>query len=203
MSPAPFACLTGSTCTGIAVLPLALTLPRHACPQPQQCQNGVDAGGGGGGQAAQFGNRPYQRVNLQRAARQQVLQHRRAVRAHGGPAVDAAVDVDGKGDAQLSAMVCASTIIARATARVPGSVHSTSSVAWVRAEIGLNDRLPRSFTQISSRRRGLTGALRPAVDSALDKASARGLFSPEGSPTENRLPSTWVMVPGSLTSAAG
>ncbi len=50
-----------------------------------------------------------------------------------------------------------------ATARVPGSRAITSRVAPVSALIGLNERLPQSLTQISSRICGRTGALRPAA----------------------------------------
>ena len=42
----------------------------------------------------------------------------------------------------VSAISCASSIMARATPRVPGSVQSTASGAWGSAEIGLNDRFP-------------------------------------------------------------
>ena len=80
----------------------------------------------------------------------------------------------------FSAIVCASSIMLRATSRVPGSVHSTSSVAWVNAEIGLKDRLPQSFTQISSRSLGRTGAFSPAADSALDRGQRAVGFRPVG-----------------------
>ena len=102
-----------------------------------------------------------------------------------------------------SATACASSIMPFATARVPGSVHNTSSVAWVSAEIGLNDRLPHSLTQISSRRRGRTGAFSPAAVSAADRANARSDLLPSGSPSENRLPSICLTTPGAITSAAG
>jgi hypothetical protein len=46
-------------------------------------------------------------------------------------------------------------------------VQSTSSVAWVSALIGLNERLPQSLTQISSRMRGRTGAFSPAAPQRL------------------------------------
>ena len=49
-----------------------------------------------------------------------------------------------------------------------------SSVAPVRAETGLKAELPHSFTQISSRMRGRTGAFSPAAISSRDSASTRG-----------------------------
>ena len=64
---------------------------------------------------------------------------------------------------KLSAMVCASIMIAFDSARVAGSVQITSSVAWVRALIGLRQTLPHSLSQISSRMRSSTGACMPAV----------------------------------------
>ena len=82
-------------------------------------------------------------------------------------------------------------------------MQSTSSVASVSAEIGLNDRLPQSLTQISSRIRGRTGALSPAACSASESRVARSDFAPSGSPSEKRLPSMWRITPGSATSAAG
>ena len=118
-------------------------------------------------------------------ARQLLRRHRCGVRRRWGTSTPS-----------FSAICCASSIMRRATSRVPGSVQSTSSVAWVSAEIGLKDRLPQSFTQISSRRRGRTGAFRPADCSACDSATARSDFEPSGSPSEKRLPSMWRMVPG-------
>ena len=56
---------------------------------------------------------------------------------------------------------------------MPGSAQITSSVAWVSALIGLNDRLPQSLTQISSRILARTGALKPAAISAWDSRSTR------------------------------
>ena len=97
----------------------------------------------------------------------------------------------------FSPICCASSIMRRATSRVPGSVQSTSSVAWVRAEIGLNDRLPHSFSHISSRMRGRTGARRPASDRIPDNLSARSDLDPSGSPSEKRLPSICRITPGS------
>ena len=50
-----------------------------------------------------------------------------------------------------SATACASPIICRQIAAVPGSPATLSKVAQVRAEMGLQHRLPQSFTQISLR----------------------------------------------------
>jgi hypothetical protein len=88
----------------------------------------------------------------------------------------------------FSAMACASSIMLRATSRVPGSVQSTSSVAWVSAEIGLKDRLPQSFTQISSRSFGPHGRLEPCGLSAFDSAIARSDFEPSAHPAKSGCP---------------
>ena len=75
-----------------------------------------------------------------------------------------------------------------ATIRVPGSVATTSKVAFVSALIGLKHKFPHNFTQISSRI-FLTGALKPALIITCDNARTRSVFSPEDSPKVNRLPS--------------
>jgi hypothetical protein len=88
----------------------------------------------------------------------------------------------GKRTPSFSAIAWASTIIARATARVPSSVQITSSVAWVSALIGLKERLPQSLTQSSSRIFGRTGAFSPAATSAWASASTRGDARPKARP---------------------
>ena len=103
----------------------------------------------------------------------------------------------------FSATACASSIIARARARVPGSATMSSSVAWVSALIGLKLRLPHSLTQISSRMRGLTGAFSPAAMKTSDRRVTRSLRLPSGSPRVKRSPSISSITPGSGTSAAG
>ena len=69
-----------------------------------------------------------------------------------------------------AAIVSASTIIARATARVPASRAISSSVPPVSAEIGLKERLPQSLTQMSLRMSGRIGARMPAATSARESA---------------------------------
>ena len=131
--------------------------------------------------AAQLLHRTDERVDLHRPALVEVLEHRGAVRAHGRPPRRCAGPTSmGNFTPSFSAISWASSIMSRATARVPSSVQRTSSVAWVSAEIGLNERLPQSFTQISSRSLGRTGALRPAAVSAFDRATAAVGFRPVG-----------------------
>ena len=89
---------------------------------------------------------------------------------------------------KVSAICCASTIIERVTARVPGSLHRTSSVAWVSALIGLNETLPHSFSQISSRMFSSTGALRPAFSNSAASAWMSSVISPDGAPNGKRSP---------------
>ncbi len=86
------------------------------------------------------------------------------------------------------ATASASTIMARITARVAGSLAMPASVPWVKALTGLKERLPQSFSQMSSRILGRTGALNPAPLSAFDSASTRSLGRPSGSPSMKRLP---------------
>ena len=69
--------------------------------------------------------------------------------------------------------------------------------------MGLNERFPHNFTQISSLNLGRTGALIPAAVNALESFKARSDFEPSGSPKEKRFPSICFMTPGSITSAAG
>jgi len=57
-----------------------------------------------------------------------------------------------------------------------------ASVAPVSAEIGLNDRLPHSFSQISSRMSPAHRRLQPAVINACAIAATRGVFSPTARP---------------------
>ena len=102
-----------------------------------------------------------------------------------------------------SPIACPSNIIFLAISRVPESVPIVSNVEWVNALIGLNERFPQSLTQSSFRIFGLTGALKPDEISISESATIRSVFSPEGSPNENRSPSTCLMIPGSDTSAAG
>ena len=90
------------------------------------------------GQPPKLLHRGDERVDLHRPAALEVLQHRGLVRADRAGAVDAPVDVDREAARRArSAIASASTIIARATARVPGSPAISSSVPPVSAEIGL------------------------------------------------------------------
>ena len=143
-----------------------------------QCQHQVDRRRRLTGQAAQFLNRRHQRIDLHRPSAFEILKHRGLVRADISRALDAAVDVDRKADAEFFPIACASSIIARATDRVPSSATMSSSVLPVSAEIGLNDRLPQSFTHISLRISSRTGACSPAATSSCASAQdAVALFA--------------------------
>ena len=60
-------------------------------------------------------------------------------------------------------MSCASFIMVAASSRVSANWQMSTSVAWVNAEIGLNERLPQAFSQISERISGSTIDLSPAL----------------------------------------
>ena len=91
-----------------------------------------------------------------------VLQHRGLVRADPrAPSMRRSTSTR-KRDARWSAMSLASSIIAFATARVPGSEGVDARVASVSALIGLKETFPHSFSQISSRMLSITGASSPA-----------------------------------------
>ncbi len=77
------------------------------------------------------------------------------------------------------------------------------SVECVSAEIGLNVRLPQSFSQISARMLSSTGHLRPDATNAAAIASTRGLLLPSSSPSGKRSPSMCTTVPGAVNSVAG
>ena len=62
----------------------------------------------------------------------------------------------------LSATISASFIMSVASCRVSGNWQIASMVAWLRALIGLNVRLPNAFNQISDRISEITRDLKPA-----------------------------------------
>ena len=131
-----------------------------------QRQHHIDGGGGYANEATHLLDRRDERVDLHGAAPLQVLQHGSAVRTNCSGATDALLDVHREAHPQLLApMACASDIMARATVRVPDSLATTSRVSPVRALIGLKQRFPQSFTQISLRMRRI-GALRPPAINA-------------------------------------
>ena len=141
------------------------------------------------GEAAHLLHHGHERVDLHRAAALEILQHRGLVRADLAGALDAALDVDAEFDAEaFRRSPCVSTMIARDSARVEGSVQITSSVAWVSALIGLKQTLPQSFSQISSRMRSSTGAFRPAATKSSARRCTSEVISPEGSPSGKLLP---------------
>ena len=103
----------------------------------------------------------------------------------------------------LGATACASRIMSAARRRVPGSRQMSTSVARESALIGLNVRLPHSFSQISERMSSSTGALRPARVNAPHTRSTRGVVVPSSSPIGKRSPSMCLTTPGATSSAAG
>ena len=102
-----------------------------------------------------------------------------------------------------SPMVCTSVMISATRARASASPPILSKGAPVRAETGLNEQLPHSLIQISSRMRFFCGAFKPPAIINWDRVLTRAEASPEGSPKEKRLPSKWRTRPGSAISQAG
>jgi hypothetical protein len=82
----------------------------------------------------------------------------------------------------------ASVIILIDRSRRQGSVATMSSVARVRALMGLKHRLPHSLSQISLRMSPSTGASNPPCSSALAKRTQRSDTLPMGSPRANLRP---------------
>src|SRR6266481_4762217 len=103
----------------------------------------------------------------------------------------------------LCAMVCASVIIAAASARVAGNWQMSASVERVSALMGLKVRLPQSLSQISARMSSSTGALNPARAKHCETRCTRSLLVPSSSPTGKRSPSICFTTPGAMSSAAG
>jgi len=108
----------------------------------------------------------------------------------------------GSGRRAFSPIAWPSSIIARATARVPASPTISASVPPVSAEIGLKERLPQSLTRCRCGCRRGSGA-QPEAISASERRTMRSVRSPDGSPSGKRSPSTWRISPGASTSAAG
>ena len=102
-----------------------------------------------------------------------------------------------------AATSCASVIIRAARSREGANWQMSTSVAWVSALIGLNDRFPHALSQISERMSSSTGALNPACCNVSDSAFTRFVTEPSSSPTGNREPSMWRIRPGAVISAAG
>ena len=96
-----------------------------------------------------------------------------------------------------------SVMMAWTRARLSGSLPMASSVAPVSAETGLNEQLPHSLTQISSRIRGFCGAFRPPAIISDDSVLTRSLCSIDGSPSVKRSPSRCLTRPGAAISQAG
>src|ERR1700733_11900603 len=101
-----------------------------------------------------------------------------------------------------SPTVCASRIIAAASARVGANRQMSSSVAWLSALTGLKVRLPQSFIQISERTSLSAGDLKPAFVNSSDSAAMRSVLAPSISASGKRWPSTCRMTPGLSISAA-
>jgi hypothetical protein len=95
----------------------------------------------------------------------------------------------------FSAISCASSIMLRATPRVPG-------IGAEHVERGMGQRRDRVERQVAPElhpdlvaEARPTGAFSPAADSAFDSAIARSDFDPSGSPSEKRLPSICLISP--------
>jgi len=83
---------------------------------------------------------------------------------------------------EMLADFSASSIIRRATMRVPELVATTSSVARVSAEMGLKQRLPHNLSQISLRISGWILAERPPARNASVSRRTRSVTARRGSP---------------------
>ena len=106
-----------------------------------------------------------------------------------GPLLPDVVDPDPELElASARATLSASSMTNRATARASGSVAISLRVARVRALSGLKATLPRSLSQISSRIRERTGALRPARASDAAMARQRSVLLPSISPARSGCP---------------
>ena len=124
-------------------------------------------------QLGQLDDRDEQRVELEPLARVEILQRRGAVLADALRAsIRRSMSICG---CEPSAFAIArhSSIPSRASARVPGCRHIAASVARVSTLSGLKTALPSSLIQISSRRSGSTGALRPPATSASENRRQR------------------------------
>jgi len=113
-------------------------------------------------QATEFNDGANRRVELDRAPRLQVPQHRRPVLSDLGCSLHVLVERDAEARAEFFAMACASNISFETGAR-PNSLRRISkSVVWVSAQTGLKLRFLHSLSQISFRMFSSTGAFRPA-----------------------------------------
>jgi len=110
--------------------------------------------------------------------------------AHRGAAIDAAIDIDGKPDAQSfgNLLRLGHHAAGHGTGARIGAQPVGRGMRQGRNRV--DDRFPHSLTQISSRMRGRTGALRPAACKAADSSVARSDFDPSGSPGEFVLKNT-------------
>src|SRR5471032_2228716 len=158
--------------------------------QLDQRQDGVDHRCVDSKLAADFLHDGHDRIDLHRPARFAIHQHRGLVSPDRGRAVDALFHIDTEMDASCSAMPCASSIIWRDSLRTAGSLVRTSSVAPVSALMGLKQRLPHNFSQISSRMLSRIGASMSAALMMSWNACRRGVTSPLGLPIGNFLPYT-------------
>jgi hypothetical protein len=100
-----------------------------------------------------------------------------------------------------SASKAVSRIMLKTSSRVPGCSAIAPIVARVRTLTGLNATFPSSLSQMSERKSGTTGHFSPPAVIALLNSRQRGETKPEGSPIENRVPSTCRMTPGAEISA--
>ena len=117
--------------------------------------------------------------------------------------LDAGLDSTGKRAPSAVATAPASSIIARTTAMLGAWAPISATVAIVSALTGLNETLPHSLSQMSSRMRRRTGARNPAPWSAAAISWTRGVTEPSGSPSINRSPPRCRTTPGSITSHDG
>ena len=97
------------------------------------------------------------------------------------------------------AMISSMTVSTKA--RSPGSANSRSRVAPLTTDSGLEDPLPTSLDQTSSRMDGCTCVGSPPASNSAASAVARGLRLPSSSPRVRRPSPACRIQPGSTTSA--
>jgi hypothetical protein len=148
---------------------------------------------------AEFDDRAHDTIDFERAPSFDVLQRRGLMRADASCAVDPFVDRHFKTTPSRVAMASDSAIISRSKGSTSESVAMSTSVARVKALIGLRHVTEQLRPNVAPQVL-LHWRLGPPATNACDMASIAGVTSPLGWPNEYRVPSTCLMTPGSTIS---
>src|SRR5713226_788625 len=170
----------------------------HLVEQLHQRVDGFDCRRRRVGELGHLQDRADQRLGLKRAAGLEVLW----APTDSAPAMRFSIETR-KVTPSFWAISCASFIIVAASSRVSANWQMSTSVAWVSAEIGLNERLPHAFSHISERISGSTIDFSPALMKTSCNSLTRSVSLPSSSPIGKRSPSTWWITPGAVAAAAG